>query len=144
MGENWLTDLTAATWLPAAAAFVFGLAAGWLVWGGRRARLAELERALKAAEAEAARHDGAKLAFTTVADEDDEPVPEKPVDRKKAAKLLDALEAELKAARARLDQDAEERADFAEGLDALDQAIRRVNTRLKLIIKAVKNARRGE
>ncbi|MFQ5563217.1 MAG: hypothetical protein ACE5FO_06580 [Parvularculaceae bacterium] len=140
MGQTWLTDVMAATWLPAAAAFVFGLAAGWLFWGGQRKRIAELERALEDGES-----DGAKLSFTAVPEDDpQECQTENPVDREKAAKLLDALEDELKAARARIERDAEESAALADGLAALDETIKRVNGRLKFIVKAVKSARRAE
>ena len=57
---------------------------------------------------------------------------------------LDAVEAELKNAKQHLEASDADAAIAAEQLTGVDDALRRANERLKLIIKAVKGARLGE
>ena len=53
---------------------------------------------------------------------------------------LSALERELKKARQMLDDDALENEAFAELLTGLDEAVKRANGRLKIILKSIKGA----
>lgn len=105
MGEGWFSGLTAAAWAPALAAFVFGLATGWLIWGGLRAGQTG---------------EGAPAA------------PD--------AKRLAALEAELRAARALVEEESGEAEAQEEEIAALDTSLKRANGRLKLLLRAVKRS----
>ncbi|MBB5519724.1 hypothetical protein [Amphiplicatus metriothermophilus] len=92
--------MTISPWL-LLGAFLFGLAAGWLIWGGRGLFP---DRAGAAPPGEAGG--------------------------------LDALEAELAAARELAAADAAEADEAAARLDALDAALKRANGRLKLLLRA--------
>lgn len=103
-----------APWAVFIGAFVFGLATGWLIWGGARA----------AAFARRGPEDG-------LAGGPDGKVPEA---------AIAAIEREIRAARALIDEADAQSADTVGELDALDASIKRANGRLKLLVRAVKKA----
>ena len=118
MAEGLFSGSGVAPWALFAAAFAFGLACGWLIWGGKRA-----------GGEDGAATDGAKDGQSAA------PLP---------AASLDSLAEEIRAARALADETEEETAGLASGLagelDALDESIKRANGRLKLLQRAVKKA----
>jgi hypothetical protein len=102
--------LSAAPWAPLAVAFLVGLACGWLLWG------------LKGAGDDS----GEKLA-AAAPDEGDE------------RKEIVVLRAELEAARALLnDGEDNNQEELGQQLSALDEALKRANGRLKVLLRAVK------
>lgn len=117
MGDDLLSGIAAAPLAWLAGAFVFGLATGWLLWGGRRS-----------AEAGGEPGDGAApaIALSQIDARDGDG--------------LDALEREIRAARARLAESDDEAGKMAQELDSLDKAIKRANGRLKLLLRAVQRA----
>ncbi|MEQ8935840.1 MAG: hypothetical protein RIE56_08610 [Amphiplicatus sp.] len=118
MAEGLFSGSGVAPWALLAAAFAFGLACGWLIWGGKRAGGEDETLA-----------EGAEAGPSAV------PLP---------AASLDRLAEEIRAARALSDESEEEAAGVASGLagdlDALDESIKRANGRLKLLQRAVKKA----
>jgi len=123
MAEGLFSGSGVAPWALLAAAFGFGLACGWLIWGGRRT------------EKEAGAPSAGALSGHLNGDPSGASLP---------AASLDALAEELRAARALADESEEESAGLASGLagelDALDESIKRANGRLKLLQRAVKKA----
>jgi len=133
MGESVFSGLALTQLAPYAAAYLFGIATGWLIWGGRRgvsnedAAAARLESALQTAEPSSS-----------------ESAPEKPAEKPAAPKPpvseLAALEEEIRKANELLDAQEEEAEAFSEELAALDQSVKRANGRLKLVIRALQRA----
>lgn len=109
MGEDWLMQLLTSRWTAAASAYVLGLLTGWAIWG-----------AAKAAD----RHVEGDLNRESSPENGD---------------ALGALEAELEKARALLDDQAEDQKTVLDVVARLEEAIKRANGRLKLIVKSVKN-----
>jgi hypothetical protein len=105
MNERWVAIAETASWLPVAAAFVFGLASGWLIWGGKRR--------------------------TNVN------IPPRTVDIPVEGGAL----GEIAAARAALDETDPETNDARDALAAADEALKRANGRLKILLDAVRKAR---
>jgi hypothetical protein len=109
MGEGWVSILASLPWTMLAVAFLCGIVTGWLFWGGRTRE--ETSRAEGAAAAPSGPAPGEKLA---------------------------ALDQEIREARAQIVKAEEEAADYAGQLAALAETVKRVNGRLKLILRAVK------
>jgi len=144
MGDSWFAGILNAAWLPVAAAYVFGLVSGWLIWSGARAATAPIDDegrasgpplllesdAEPAVESNAA--DGAEKAEAKA---NGDPCP--------ATMKLGAIESELRRAH---DLIAAENGDddLVEEISSLDTALRRANGRLKLLLKSVKKARPGK
>jgi hypothetical protein len=107
--------------LPAIAALVFGIAVGWLIWGGwrNRAGAGSLREGDSPGDAATPQPDGHGVPFRN-------------------GMKLDAIEHEIKNARALLDDREEAAKAFADELTTVDAAIKRANGRLKLILRAVK------
>jgi len=68
---------------------------------------------------------------------------EKKADTRTPDERIDALEGELKSARAMLDAKDEDAKAVSSAIDELDKAIKRANGRLKLIVKAIKRTKGG-
>lgn len=129
MGEDWLTQALTNRWTVAAIAYLAGVVTGWLIWrvvssGGNDGR-ADHRGDLKVNGADDAKSggDGGRK------------------DNAPASRKLSALETEIREAKAILEADAEEHAALAEILTGLDEAVKRANGRLKLILKSVKSGR---
>ena len=105
MNERWVAIAETASWLPVAAAYVFGLASGWLFWGGRKRPATNLVRRTSDISI-----DGGALE-------------------------------EIAAARAVLDETEIETVDAKDALAAADEALKRANGRLKILLGAVRKAR---
>lgn len=140
MGEGWISGFVAAPWAPAAAAYIFGIATGWLIWSGRRAK--------DAAQADETAETAAQLASEKPEPEKREPIIAKAKgeeiknggDPCPAVMKLGAVESEIRSARELLDESEEEAKAFSQDLSTLDSAIKRANGRLKLILRAVRRA----
>ena len=138
---------------PAVAAFVFGLATGWLVWGGRGERVKALEDALQQARAgqvgmsgvgDGARNgDAADISQAAIRAVEDTvgPGSDSKAANSKVAKKIGALEEELKSAKTLFDESASDLSAFTDLLNGLDAAIKSANGRLKMLTKVV---RRGK
>ena len=109
MSEGLGAILQAAPWAPLAIALLVGLACGWLIWGLRGGDASEAETRAAAAAVEG-----------------DE------------RKEIVVLRAELEAARALLDEDSDQQEEVGRQLAALDEALKRANGRLKLLLRSVK------
>lgn len=118
MGEGLFSGSGVAPWALFLAAFAFGLACGWLIWGGRR-----VDKSAEAPAGGLGHLNGEPSA---------------------ALPALDALAQELRAVRALAAESEDEGAGLAAGLagelDALDDSIKRANGRLKLLQRAVQKA----
>jgi hypothetical protein len=101
--------LNAAPWAPLAVAFLVGLACGWLLWG------------LKGAG-----EDLTETPDAAALKEGDE------------RKEIVVLRAELEAARALLNDGEDHQEELGKQLSALDEALKRANGRLKVLLRAVK------
>lgn len=121
MSESWVSGVGWASWALAIAIYIFGIASGWLIWGGRRSSPDE------PADADADAAPAGPGGETRPA-----PGP--------ASAKLGALESEIRKARELLEKGEEEAAVFSEDLATLDQTIKRANGRLKLILRAVQRA----
>lgn len=119
MGESWLSGVAWGTWALALAIYLFGIASGWLIWGGRRSVPEENELPGAAVEEAASENAGAAR-----------PAPSK----------LAALESELRKARELLDSTGGESDSVAKELSDLDHAVKRANGRLRLVLRAVQRA----
>ena len=111
--------LETASWAPAAAALIFGIAIGWLIWGGRRQEIEPQRRDPGSVIAKGNGNNG-------------DPCPD--------GLKLGAIESEIRAARELLEESDNEAASFSEELSGLDESIKRANGRLKLILRAVRRA----
>lgn len=130
MSESWVSGVGWASWALAIAIYIFGIASGWLIWGGRRSSPGERAGAdadAGPAGADASSRDGAGGEMKKAAPG-------------AAPAKLAALESEIRKARALLEKGEEEAAVFSEDLTTLDQTIKRANGRLKLILRAVQRA----
>mgnify|MGYP001462463447 CR=1 FL=1 len=133
MGESVFSGLALTQLAPYAAAYLFGIATGWLIWGGRRGVSNE--------DAAGARPES---VLQTAEPPSSESAPEKPSEAPAEPKPpvieLAALEEEIRKANELLDAQEEEAEAFSEELAALDQSVKRANGRLKLVIRAVQRA----
>ncbi len=110
-----MTDLAFDVLIAAIGALLFGVALGWLIWGGRASRRADRE--------------GSSRREPSVEDA--------------LAPRLETAESEIKVARDLLAQSEDAPTAFAEDVSALETAINRANGRLKLIVRAVKKRAGG-
>lgn len=119
MGEFWLSGVAWGSWALALAIYLFGIASGWLIWGGRRSVSEEdappgaTQDEVGAANTGAARPASAKLA---------------------------ALESEIRKARELLESTDGESDTLSNELLDLDHAVKRANGRLRLVLRAVQRA----
>ncbi len=116
MGENFQALFGDSPWGPMALAFLFGVAFGWVVWGARRDDRDDAD------------------------DERDAIVSASPGEEPKE---IVVIKAEIQAVKNLLDQNDEGDAAITEQLSKLDEAMKRANGRLKLIISAIKRAGGG-
>ncbi len=124
MGQDWLTQ-GGSQWAVAVIAFLLGLLAAWAA------------RRMTDPKPDAPGGD--------LGSEPEERVPGAALESDAAASAkLSALEAEIRKARSILNADAEERAEMAEILAGIDEAVKRANGRLKLILKSLKNDRNDD
>lgn len=101
-------------WAPmiaAIAAYVFGVATGWLLWYGARNGKSDASGARANGEPVSIGSDGPRL---------------------------EAIQREIESARGLLDEDEEAARLVGDELNALDAAIKRTNGRLKVILRAIK------
>ncbi|MHA7871498.1 MAG: hypothetical protein ACX939_04020 [Hyphococcus sp.] len=110
MGEGWLTQILTDRLFLAIGSFALGLATGWLVWFGGRIN--------------GGGHSGLKAP--------DAPAPD--------AEKLDALAAEIEKAAALLRQNEDDQVACQEALSDVDEAVKRANGRLKLMLKSIDRA----
>jgi hypothetical protein len=134
MGEGWLSGFLAAPWAPAAAAYLFGIVTGWLIWSGRgQARAGESS---EPGAPDAAPKEKREPIIATAEGDDikngGDPCPD--------VMKLGAVESEIRSARELLAESDEEAKAFSQELFTLDSAVKRANSRLKLILRAVKRA----
>jgi hypothetical protein len=135
MGDGWISGIVAAPWAPAAAAYVFGIITGWLIWSGRRAKDAATADSEALPAGNAPKEPRAPIIAKAEGEEiknGGDPCP--------AVMKLGAVESEIRSARELLDESEEEARAFSQELSTLDSAIRRANGRLKLILRAVRRA----
>ena len=164
--NEWFASLDLAPWAPVAAAYLFGIATGWLIWGGRPAIDNGLENGhLEATDDHETEAPSEEAADDASSDNNPEQVREaakalfssKSKEDEKAdangngangdpapdSMKLGALESELRKAHQLLAEANEENADYAEHLNELDRALKRANDRIKMVVKAVKKAKPG-
>jgi hypothetical protein len=110
MSEGLQSILDAAPWAPLAVAFLVGFGCGYLIWG------------LRSGDAEIAETE-AKADAPLEGDE---------------RKEIVVLRAELEAARALLDEGDDQKDEVGRQLSALDEALKRANGRLKVLLRSVK------
>lgn len=135
MGEDWVAQVLSDRWFPAAVAYFLGLFTGWLIWSGARAGAPAEDEAVSEAT-------GAGDAETKPEADNAAPSENKSKKSKEPISIkISALESEIKKAREMLAEDAEETAAFTDLISNLDEAVKRANGRLKLIIKSVKRAK---
>lgn len=115
---DWLTHIIADRWFTAFIAFFLGLITGWLLSKGR-----------KTGEETENGHAGAIGG---------------PASGAPPSMKLGALEAEIKNIKTLLEAKEVDDELTAETLSSLDEAIKRANGRLKLIVKTVKKAKTAE
>jgi hypothetical protein len=110
MSEGLQSVLDAAPWAPLAVAFLVGLGCGFLIWG------------LRSGDSE--------FAGT-------EAIASAPVEGDERKEIV-ILRAELEAARALLDEGDDQQEEVGRQLSALDEALKRANGRLKVLLRSVK------
>lgn len=144
MSDGWYADWG---WVTAFAALIFGMAIGWLAWGGRpRENGARRQPSLEnqPADGDAAEAPAADApAERDVAAEAHGNAPgaePKSRDPALAAPKLAAIEREIKDARTLLEGGEEEIRAFGEDISALDGAIKRANGRLRLLARELRRA----
>ncbi len=125
MDEDALAEMLESPWLVAGVAFVLGLFTGWITWGGPwrdKFEAANGESVKIGGEIDAAR--AVRLSESATPDE-------------KLAVIL----AEIQKAKELLAGAEEAEAAMGAELDGLDQAVKRANGRLKLILKSADRAK---
>lgn len=127
MSESVLFGLEWSQLAPVLAAYLFGIATGWLVWGGRRPPVTTVSNEDAERQGDLKQGQAGNGASPTGA-------PSPSPDR------LAAIEEEIRKARNLLEEGDEETKFIAEEIDTLDQAIKRANGRLKLILRAIERA----
>ena len=133
MGSEFIDNLAASPWAPVLAAYIFGVATGWLIWGGHQddeqAAIRERIRERAAEDPDSvdadAENNGRLLNIDSEAPD---------------AMKYGAIESELRNARELLLEQEEDKVKVEQSLGELDDSIKRANGRLKLLIGAVKKA----
>jgi|GEM_PF-5380068 len=167
--NEWFASLDLAPWAPVAAAYLFGIATGWLIWGGRLAvdngiknghldvsedsdgEVNEKVEALEASDENPEQvRETAKALFSSKLKTGSEDTEAQASNGESAnsdpapdSMKLGALESELRKAHQLLAEANEENADYVEYLNELDRALKRANDRIKMVLKAVKKAKPG-
>ena len=118
MSGNELTQIFENAWIVGLVAFVLGLFIGWAIWGA-------------SSTGETDDHPSERAEPSVKSGDNDTA----------ADPRLGSIEAELEKARGLLSENAEADNAFSDELEALDQAIKRANGRLKLILKAADKAK---
>lgn len=111
MSEGLQSILDAAPWAPLAVAYLVGLGCGWLIWGLRGG--------------EGGDENAATVEASTPLEGDER-------------KEIVVLRAELEAARALLEDGDDQQEEVGRQLSALDEALKRANGRLKVLLRSVK------
>jgi len=120
MGESWLMQIVSDRWFVAVAAFCLGLLTWWIVWARRQMNNEAAPRETEAHLQHADTH-----TQDTLAQSDQQ-------------ETLDALASELENAQKMLEESQAESDAYSNILGDLDEAVKRANGRLKLIVKAIK------
>ncbi len=118
-----MAEILESPWLVAGVAFALGLVVGWMAWG-RPWRNGPARNDLSAGNGGA---DAARDVSSGVSDSPDD--------------ALGSVLAEVKKAKAMLDGADDAEAAMGKELDRLDQAVKRANGRLKLILKSADRAK---
>ena len=124
MSESWLMQIVSDRWFVAVAAFCLGLLTGWIVWARRQMNN------------EAAPDIEGHLEHTDTQIQDTPP--QYTQNQSDQQETLDALASELENAQKMLEESQAESDAYSDILGDLDEAVKRANGRLKLIIKAIK------
>lgn len=124
--ESWLTEALSSKWLPVAVAYLLGLLTGYVLWNAGRST-----------------DDGDDEIIYDVEDDDFEgPIVEYDADAPPSTKL-EALEAEIKNAKQLLSENSEEQKTLSEIIGTVDDAVKRANGRLKIVLKSIKRIKTG-
>lgn len=115
-------------WTPVFIAFLLGLLIGWMVWGAPWRD----DQHDDVGDGE----DGEKIRR--------EPLAEYPADPSKAGQKIGSIEAEIAKVKSLLETAKEGDDDLSAELDAVDNAVKRANGRLKLILKSVDRVKDSE
>lgn len=141
MDSNWLMEILASSWASIGLAYIFGVLTGWTVWGvALQKRLSDQEASINE---ETQFQSGADAGAGVDASHPDESMGSKATSAAKKdsepGRLIDALETEIKNAKALLAAEARRSDLMGEIADELDGAVKRANGRLKLLAKSLKN-----
>lgn len=128
MGESWLAGVHLAPWAPAVAAYLFGIASGWLIWGGRRSE------GVGGAETATTEDNGATALSGDRKAGGKDAVPAA------ISEKLRAIQTEIDQARELLEKSEDGSESLADEIATIDEAIKRSNGRLKLLLRAVQRA----
>jgi len=148
MSGDWLMQMMSERWFPAVVTYFLGMLTGWLIWSGRLSsehkpgdENANAYRGTNAYHGDEL-DGGTKDANTDEPSAGEAPAIEKRINGKEPVSMkLGALESELNKARKLLADADEDNAVFSELLGGLDEAVKRANGRLKLIMKSIKRAK---
>jgi len=154
--NDWFASLNLAPWIPVAGAYLFGIATGWLLWGGRSVPIANgdtnghltgddehddrsepITNSTTKTEPPVENKDMAKAMFSAGKTKHDN----KTHDPAPNSMKLGALESELRKAQEMLVEAEQDSEGHAKHLDDLEGALKRANGRLKLIMKAIKKSK---
>jgi len=124
-------------WFLAIAAYLLGLLTGWLIWSGGKAASFEDGAAETSDSLEGDGAADVKQEPSLSAGNDKKPNGNDAPDTLK----LGALQAELEKAKTLLADSEQENAALTDLLSNIDDAVKRANGRLKLILKSVKRAK---
>ncbi|MEL7488254.1 MAG: hypothetical protein AAGJ87_13675, partial [Pseudomonadota bacterium] len=124
--SDWVSGLEVAPWAPVLAAYLFGAATGWLIWGFTSAATSDDEDAATATSKDAVVEATARRDVDDLAEK--APVPD--------SMKLGALESELRRARELLAEAGADDVDYTSRLDELDAGLKRANGRLKLLLRS--------
>jgi predicted nucleic acid-binding Zn-ribbon protein len=122
--ENACPDMSFIGSIFVGGAYLLGLLTGWFAWRARRS--------------DQKNQQAGETAMTP--DQQTKLVP----DAVSASTKLEALAEEIKNAKVMLHAESEEREELAAAVASLEEALKRANGRLKLILKSVKRAKSGE
>ncbi|MEL7490699.1 MAG: hypothetical protein AAGJ73_08260 [Pseudomonadota bacterium] len=161
--EAWVASLNIEPWVSTVLVYLLGIATGYLLFGGRAPAAANGDDAIEAIADGATQADVQEGASADGDDKAEKPAAD---DRETAKALfssaktknnkngsppngdpapnsmkLGALESELRKAHEMLASADESQEGYEAQLDALEQALKRANGRLKLVMKAVKKAK---
>lgn len=119
--ESWLTEVLTSRWLPVAVAYLLGLLTGYVLWNDSRTSDDNDDEIIYDVDDESA----------------DIPIIEYDTDAPPSFKL-EALEAEIKHAKQLLAENADEQKILSDIIGTVDDAVKRANGRLKIVLKSIK------